>query len=535
MKRIFVFAIGGTGSRVLRSFNMLLAAGIKGMDSELQIVPIIIDYDVVNGDKILVTDCLENYGCLHKKFAPGTQDDAFFMANISYLKDVATPGGNRGNDIESKNFDIYFAPENTTVSFAKSIGYNLMTGNNDLTHSLLEALYNDANEDDKETELNLNLTVGFKGNPNIGSVVLNKLKDTKEFKHFCNVFNATTDRVFIISSIFGGTGSSGFPQIVNAIRHSAMPGLVNAKIGTLVVLPYFKVQDDPDSAINSGTFNSKTKAALSFYEASNLNGLVDAMYYIGDDIVSQLENEEGGTSQKNNAHIVELIGALGLVDYCLKSDEELNKNAYEYGLKSDKRAEQECVDLSNFFEKESLEPHLRYLTCMAYAIKYYCDVIRGDRKKVGASEAYYVGLRLADKVGKSDMADFEKFIEYFKTWLFQMLNNEHAFGPYILDPYKYIDEDGVVFVYDDEDHKKGELGSVDLRHNIKLTKTLRNKQLEENKVLPDAITDGDFTKAMNNAYTKYKTSVTDANAEIYFMKILRDASFAIMNKVEKMK
>ena len=133
------------------------------------------------------------------------------------------------------------------------------------------------------------------------------------------------------------------------------------------------------------------------------------------------------------------------------------------------------------------------------------------------------------------MADFEKFIEYFKTWLFQMLNNEHAFGPYILDPYKYIDEDGVVFVYDDEDHKKGELGSVDLRHNIKLTKTLRNKQLEENKVLPDAITDGDFTKAMNNAYTKYKTSVTDANAEIYFMKILRDASFAIMNKVEKMK
>ena len=139
MKRIFVFAIGGTGSRVLRSFNMLLAAGIKGMDSELQIVPIIIDYDVVNGDKILVTDCLENYGCLHKKFAPGTQDDAFFMANISHLKDVATPGGNRGNDIESKNFDIYFAPENTTVSFAKSIGYNLMTGNNDLTHSLLEA------------------------------------------------------------------------------------------------------------------------------------------------------------------------------------------------------------------------------------------------------------------------------------------------------------------------------------------------------------------------------------------------------------
>lgn len=536
MKRIFVFAIGGTGSRVLRSFNMLLAAGINGMDSELQIVPIIIDYDLVNGDKMLVTDCLENYASLHRKFAPGVQGDSFFMANITRLKDVAVAGGNVANNIQSSNFDIYFSPQNANVSFAQSIGYDLMAGDNDVTHSLLEALYNDANSGDKETELNLNLTVGFKGNPNIGSVVLNKLKDTNEFKHFCNVFNAVTDRVFIISSIFGGTGSSGFPQLVNAIRHSAMPGLQDAKIGALVVLPYFKVQDDVNSAINSGTFNSKTKAALSFYETSGLNELLDAMYYIGDNVVSQFDNKEGGASQKNNAHIVELIGALGLVDYCLKSDEQLrNRRAHEYGLQSDKRDDQEYIDLSNFYDRESLEPHLDYLTCLTYAIKYYCDVIRGDRSMVGKSEAYYVGLKLANKVGNTAMADFEKFIDSYKIWLSQMQNNEHAFSPYIIDSYRYVEDTGRVFAYDENGEKKGELGRDVLMHNVKLTKTLRHKPLAERKLLSDAITDGEFTKAVNDAYARYRTAVTNNTAEMYFMKILREASFVIMNKVKNMK
>ena len=48
MSKIFVFGIGGTGSRVLRSLTMMLATGIKfGAD---EIVPIIIDPDAANAD-----------------------------------------------------------------------------------------------------------------------------------------------------------------------------------------------------------------------------------------------------------------------------------------------------------------------------------------------------------------------------------------------------------------------------------------------------------------------------------------------------
>ena len=44
MSKIYIFGIGGTGSRVIKSLTMLLASGVQ-MDSDA-IVPIIIDLDV---------------------------------------------------------------------------------------------------------------------------------------------------------------------------------------------------------------------------------------------------------------------------------------------------------------------------------------------------------------------------------------------------------------------------------------------------------------------------------------------------------
>ena len=48
MAKLYIFGIGGTGSRVLRSLTMLLAAGVdtNGYD----IVPVIIDPDTSNAD-----------------------------------------------------------------------------------------------------------------------------------------------------------------------------------------------------------------------------------------------------------------------------------------------------------------------------------------------------------------------------------------------------------------------------------------------------------------------------------------------------
>lgn len=48
MAKLYVFGIGGTGARVLRSFTMMMAAGVTiGAD---EVVPVIIDPDASNAD-----------------------------------------------------------------------------------------------------------------------------------------------------------------------------------------------------------------------------------------------------------------------------------------------------------------------------------------------------------------------------------------------------------------------------------------------------------------------------------------------------
>ena len=42
---------------------------------------------------------------------------------------------------------------------------------------------------------------------------------------------------------------------------------------------------------------------------------VNVLYYIGDERTKQYENEEGGTEQRNNAHIVELAATMSIVDF----------------------------------------------------------------------------------------------------------------------------------------------------------------------------------------------------------------------------
>lgn len=505
MRRVYIFAIGGTGSRVLRSLSMLLAAGINGMDSDLELVPVIIDYDVVNGDKNIATDCLDTYLKIHKSIAKDYKDDSFFMTGLSRLKDVATPGGQIGNDIRSQNFDIYFGPVTTNTLFSDEVQYNLMTGKLDLCHSLFEALYNDLPETDlmgnenKDTELNLNLKKGFKGNPNIGSVIFDKLKETEEFKHFQAVFNPATDKVFVISSIFGGTGSSGFPQIVNSIRFNNMPGVSGAYIGAVIVLPYFKIQPGA-GAIDSNNFNSKTKAALSFYETSGLNNRLNTTYYIGDPETTQLGDHDGGNEQRNNAHLVELLSALSIIHFCRKPVNNNDHDAFEYGLSNN----QTVLNLSNIYEEDK-QIHFDYLTRFAYMMKYYRDVLEGKRNKIKSNESFYAGLRLSDKITKDAHKDLEHFISLFEKWLDELQNNAHQFKPYHFDS------------------------------NEKITRFLSDKPLEENRLLPDALTDADITKWMNNAFTKEKPSLTpDKEGEVFF-RIMRKTSLEILNKVLNLK
>ena len=209
-----------------------------------------------------------------------------------------------------------------------------------------------------------------------------------------------------------------------------------ARKGALVMLPYFKVKHDPAKAIDSNTFNSKTKAALSYYEDSGLNGMIDAIYYVADDNATSLSNEEGSTNQINAAHVAEFVSALGIVDFCKKNDNELlvANNAFEFGIDSNSNS----FDISGLYRPAS-DVWIKNLTQFAFSVKYYYDVIKGNRSPISNQIAYYNGIK--GYLNDNFFRDLDAFIGVdgnmgqnirwdYKKWLDELKNNTHAFNPF---------------------------------------------------------------------------------------------------------
>ena len=76
-----------------------------------------------------------------------------------------------------------------------------------------------------EENLETKMDIGFVGNPNIGSTVLNQFRYSDVFQAFAENFGAN-DRIFIVSSIFGGTGAAGFPILLKNIRGAQAIGQI---------------------------------------------------------------------------------------------------------------------------------------------------------------------------------------------------------------------------------------------------------------------------------------------------------------------
>lgn len=421
--RVFIFGIGGTGARVLRSFAMLIAGGIKINQNSLEVIPVIIDMDAHNGDTARTRDLLRNYYSIRGTFLSPTapsQEDTFFNVRFRPFNRLDP------DQADAASLDVQFDFQNRDNTFANFINYD---GLNQVNKDLIELLYNDSLDDNPE--LHLNLSVGFKGNPNIGSVVFNDLKHAQQFKNFEGSFTGE-DRVFIISSIFGGTGSSGFPTLTKLIRNSTNNNLAKAKIGAITVMPYFNVDTDEKSAINSSIFDTKTKSALSFYSGDKDINSINALYYIADNNQSgTLPNAEGGASQINPSHMVELLSATAIVDFVNKSDNELSTHSsYEFGAEHD-----DNPFTINKFNGITKERYIKPLIRMAYAAKIATEFIPQLK-----DNAFYKPqeLNIAGALGMPN--EYKKlldFFEDFKRWSSEELGN--ADNGRVLKLFNYTD------------------------------------------------------------------------------------------------
>ena len=396
--KTFVFGIGGTGARVLRSLTLLLASGVE---CKSDIVPIIIDPDMNNGDLTRTVTLMQRYVSIKEKlnFNSNTKNK-FYGTEIIDKFNFRLPVNNSQN-----------------ISFKQFMDYDNM---NFASKAMLQMLYSTKN-------LSSDMVVGFKGNPNIGSIVLNQFTDTPEFQNIANEFTQG-DRIFIISSIFGGTGASGFPLLLNTLRRNGdIPnhGLINsATIGAITVLPYFKVDQDEDSSIESDTFISKTRAALAYYD-KNIGNDIDTLYYIGDNSSSHkaYENHEGGDEQKNKAHLVEMLSALAVVDFVKRPERNGNAIYKEFGLASEEVSD---VIFGNF-APETNGIIRKPLTQFMFFTHYLSKMKVANFLKQQWSREYGLDKNFFDSDFISDLRYMQ---DGFVSWLKEMGSNRIGFAPF---------------------------------------------------------------------------------------------------------
>jgi len=442
MPNCFVFAIGGTGSRVLRSLAHLLASGVKP-ENDFNIIPIIIDPHSSNNMELERTErLLGNY----RKVREGSNAKGFFAVDIKTLKDVKN-----SKDI---NPSFAFKLDGANMTFKDYIGYSSMMPS---SKALVNLLFSGSSKDrgGKECDLlDIEMDVGFVGNPNVGSVVLNQLKNSAPYGAFANAISAE-DRIFIISSIFGGTGAAGFPCLLKNIRDGQDGGSGNGNIlkttpiGAVTVLPYFRLQNDESSPISYADFIAKTKSAL-YYYAENVTGegLVNMMYYIGDEPRHLYKNDPGRGGQKNESHFVELASAMAIIDFlneksgngCLSCELAGGNNGYGKATSpickqlAIRNFDAEKLKFSDFYENHQ-KLLAMHLSQFALFRKYMVESSGFDKRagKVGWSKEKNMPIDAKFKTDTFYTNFLGAVFDDFAEWMKELADNERSFDPLNMD------------------------------------------------------------------------------------------------------
>lgn len=308
-KKLYILSIGGSGVRVLKQFIAMFAGGVNLGDFET-IVPVVIDEDSTNGSYNDSIEFLKTYNTIHEAFRE-TDQKKFFGGAIEAV--------NEKDFVE--DYRLILKKDESRV---KECSFEDFMGTEDeINKKFLKLLYS-------KNSLEKLMREGFYGEPNVGctvySVLFDGRFDDEKIKRIFKTFQKG-DRIFIISSIFGGTGAAGFPVLLKKIK--TIPATENAIVGGVSLLPYFKVEDAEEKRVDSEAFNSKVKAALEYYKTS-VKPLANIVYYVGDNKEQPIyERAEGGTGQNkftNPANFIEFVAATSIVDFATTEDADLEGN-----------------------------------------------------------------------------------------------------------------------------------------------------------------------------------------------------------------
>lgn len=401
MKKVFVFCIGGTGLRVMKSITMLMAGGMS--TNGYTVIPIILDPHLGLKERGNLNTLLDSYQKVYNnsiQISDGSGEtlpplNGFFNSPILRLHQLDQKNSSYEDGSFGSEFKKYIQSEKLS--------------NNDINRNLISTLFSSRNLDSKLDE-------GFRGNPNVGTVVLGNLIEESEWYKAFSRHCEGGDRAFIISSIFGGTGASGFPLMELKIKQSTSDTVKSMTLGAVTVLPYYGLRDPEksNSNIDSKNFYTKTKAALSYYHDHILS---DYLYYAGETALKAIyDNNEA--EQKDAANFVELVAATALFDF-LKKPANPDKQQFLSRAIAHDEDSLNLSDLGDGFEET--------VKCVAdMALLRYFTIILPSEKDFPLSRSRDWNSDFYDDEPYKSLREIN---DIFGNWYEELANNPRTFAP----------------------------------------------------------------------------------------------------------
>ncbi len=332
-QQFFVMGIGGTGMRCIESLIHLCA---MGMFDNTEIHLLALDTDKNNGNFSRLKELKEAY--VNSKNLDKTKrtplSNTFFSADIKYYE--FSPDYQKKstfNDVFNYGGVKYKNPEEAAIADLA------LTSNVE----------------------NFNLRHGYRAQTHLGSMMMyhsiieearsNTSNDMKSFlQELIQAATNSNPRVFILGSVFGGTGASSIPVIPQAISkaaeiisNGASTILNKAYFASTLLTAYFNFKTpSPNELTNqmviatSDKFALNSQVAMMFYDDdTTVKNIYQRFYMMGTDNQAwdPMERDKdkiketitGGSEQKNDSHYIELLAACAALDFLNVDESELKE------------------------------------------------------------------------------------------------------------------------------------------------------------------------------------------------------------------
>ena len=406
----YVIGIGGTGAKCLESIIHLAAAGMMPVED---IYVLFVDSDTANGSLGRAQKTLRSY-MICKDNTRLDRTGLLPTKLVSPESNLWTPCGNQGR----QNLDDSFS-------------YNTLRNQSESARYLFNVLYS-------KEERSTSLENGFLGRPSIGSAFLAKtvnLGSDEPWRTFGQkIQNDEDPKIFLVGSIFGGTGASGFPTIAKLVKDEFSRTNVNLRLGGALVLPYFTFtsnnQNDHTLQARAEHFSMNTQAALKYYYLWNQTGIYDAVYLFGNEAQNEVASSPGGGAQKNVPHFIELYAALAAMHFF--GSTVTDQSAQYFMIARHEENLLKWEDLPDGENGNNIRSKIGQLARFAFAyLSVYQPTLQEiNKKKKSYHVPWFVDFFGRDPDGIDDNdSDLLKAVEnYCKTFLLWLANIQENHG-----------------------------------------------------------------------------------------------------------